>query len=164
MNDLDEVALQEATWALGERRRIFARYTTILDAQRAALKSDNIPLMANLAQQVDAIIADLYANWQRIAPYEKVIAEGSSDGPNTQTVRDLMTAVAAEAALAEATVRDLTKQLLRKRRAVRDELELLDQGTPEASYHSPGPASGAGGPASPYSSRPGGTSLFDAEG
>ena len=136
--DLEPEAYTAATDALSDQRAAYGRYLEIVDAQRAALGSNNLRVVAALAARLDGIIAEIQVAAKRLAPALEAIERRSVDGPRTHALRDLMTATAAEAALAQLSIRDLTKQIAAGRDQAAKELDGLA---------SSGPASRAvGGP------------------
>lgn len=130
MRDLEPEAYTAATEALSNQRAAYGRYLEIVDAQRAALGSNNLRVVMALAARLDGIIAEIQVAAKRLAPALKAIERRSVDGPRTRALRDLMTATAAEAALAQLGVRDLTKQIAADRDLVANELDgLASSGT-----------------------------------
>lgn len=125
MHDLQPDAYTAATEALSDQRAAYGRYLEIVDAQRAALGSDNLRVVTALAARLDGIIAEIQVAAKRLAPALEAIERRSVDGPRTQALRDLMTATAAEAALAQLSIRDLTKQIAAGRDQVAKELDGL---------------------------------------
>ena len=123
MHDLEPDAYTAATEALSDQRAAYRRYLEIVDAQRAALGSDNLRVVTALAARLDGIIAGIQVGAKRLAPVLKAIEHRSVDGPRTQALRDLMTATAAEAALAQLAIRDLTKQIAAGQDQVAKELD-----------------------------------------
>lgn len=125
MHDLEPDAYTAATGALSDQRGAYGRYLEIVDAQRAALGSDNLRVVTALAARLDGIIAEIQVGAKRMAPALEAIERRSVDGPRTQALRDLMTATAAEAALAQLSIRDLTKQIAAGQDSVAKELHGL---------------------------------------
>ena len=130
MHDLEPDAYTAATEALSDQRAAYRRYLEIVDAQRAALGSDNLRVVTALAARLDGIIAEIQVAVKRLAPALEAIERRSVDGPRTQALRDLMTATAAEAALAQLSIRDLTKQIAAGRDQVAKELDGLALSAP----------------------------------
>lgn len=130
MHDLEPDAYTAATEALSDQRAAYGRYLEIVDAQRAALGSDNLRVVTALATRLDGIIAEIQVAAKRLAPALEAIERRSVDGPRTQALRDLMTATAAEAALAQLAIRDLTKQIAAGQDQVAKELDGLGSSEP----------------------------------
>lgn len=125
MHDLEPDAYTAATEALSDQRAAYRRYIEIVDAQRAALGSDNLRVVTALAARLDGIIAEIQVAAKRLAPVLESIERRSVDGPRSQALRDLMTATAADAALAQLSIRDLTKQIAAGQHLVAKELDGL---------------------------------------
>ena len=130
MGDLEPEAYTAATEALSDQRAAYGRYLEIVDAQRAALGSNNLRVVTALAERLDGVIAEIQVGAKRLAPVLEAIEHRSVDGPRTQTLRDLMTATAADAAMAQAAVRDLTQQLAADRDQAATELDATSPAGP----------------------------------
>ncbi len=130
MRDLEPEAYTAATEALSDQRAAYGRYLEIVDAQRAAVGSNNLRVVMALTARLDGITAEIQVAAKRMAPVLKAIERRSVDGPRTQALRDLLTAAAAEAALAQLSIRDLTKQIAAARDQVAKELDGLASSGP----------------------------------
>lgn len=128
MPDLELRLYEIAVEALATQRDAYRRYLEIVDAQRAALRANNLSLVTSLAERLDAIVTEIRNCGKLMAPMHRAFGPGSVDGPRTQAVKDLMTATAAEAVLAQSSVRELTKRLVGQRDDVSRELN-LERGT-----------------------------------
>lgn len=135
--DLELRLYEIAVEALATQRDAYRRYLEIVDAQRAALRANNLSLVTSLAERLDRIVAEIQDCGKLMAPVHRALGPGSVDGPRTQALKDLMTATAAEAGLAQSSVRELTKRLVGQRDDVSRELN-LEHGT------SPGGGTGRG--------------------
>ncbi len=124
MPDLDRGFYDRAAEVLGTQRDAYKRYMQILDAQRAAMGSNNIRLVTALAQRLQVILGEIQTAGRLLAPTYHSFKQGRVDGPRTQSLKDLMTAVAAEAALAQASVRALTSRLTGVQAEIARELDL----------------------------------------
>ncbi len=124
MPDLDRGFYDRAADVLGTQRDAYKLYMQILDAQRAAMGSNNIRLVTALAQRLQVILGEIQTASRLLAPTYHRIQQGRVDGPRTQSLKDLMTAVAAEAALAQASVRALTSQVAGVQAEIARELDL----------------------------------------
>ena len=112
--------------ALGEVRALYGRYLDVVEAQRVALQQSNVRLVARLSENIDTIIAGTRVRSNELAPVYTTLSSQTTDGPRAQELRDLMTAVAAEAELAQAAQRDLTRQMITRRNRLAKELDRLD--------------------------------------
>lgn len=126
MHDIDPDTYAEAREALESQREAYGRYVEIVSAQSKAVEAENVHLMNGLADQLDAIITEIEEIGRRLAPAYTLVADSRMVGPNAQALRDLMTAVTADAALAQAAVRKLTQRLVKRRDETRSELAALD--------------------------------------
>lgn len=126
--DLELRLYEIAVEALATQRDAYRRYLEIVDAQRAALRGNNLSLVTSLAERLDRIVAEIQNCGKLMAPVHRALGPGSVDGPRTQALKDLMTATAAEAGLAQSSVRELTKRLVGQRDDVSRELN-LEHGT-----------------------------------
>ncbi len=144
MRDLEPESYRVATEVLSDQRAAYGRYLEIVDAQRAALGSDNLRVVTALAARLDGVIAEIQVGAKRLAPVLEAIERRSVDGPRTQALRDLMTATAADAAMTQAAVRDLTQRLV----AGRDQAaKQLDAPSPAGPHRRPGSPPGRAQPA-----------------
>jgi hypothetical protein len=116
----------DAKEALCEMRASYGRYLDVVEAQRVALGQGNLRMVARLSERIDTIIADVQDRSNKLAPVYPTVSSRATDGPRAQELRDLMTAVAAEAALAQAAQQDLTKQMITRRDQVVHDLDQLD--------------------------------------
>lgn len=132
MYDLEPDAYTAATETLSDQRAAYRRYLEIVDAQRAALGSDNLRVVTALAARLDGIIAEIQVAAKRLVPVLEAVERRSVDGPRSQALRDLMTATAADAALAQLSIRDLTKQIAAGRDLVAKELDGLGSPGPHS--------------------------------
>ncbi len=143
MPDVDRELFESATVALSAQREAYQRYLQIVDAQRAALQADDMRLMRGLADQLDKIIADIEDHGKNVAPIQRLFSGGQVDGKRAQEIRDMMTAVAADAASAQASVRELTRRLVQGRDETRRELLSLENdnaaSAPPGALESPQP-------------------------
>ncbi len=131
--DVDQDLFESATRALLAQRQAYQSYLQIVDAQRAALQADDMRLMRGLADQLDGIIADIEDQGKNVVPIQRLFSGGQVDGIRAQEIRDLMTAVAADAASAQASVRELTRRLVQgSDEARRELLSLEDDSTPNS--------------------------------
>lgn len=137
MPDLERQLYDIAVEALATQREAYRRYLEIVDAQRAVLRTNNLSLVTSLAERLDGIVTEIRDSGKLMAPVHRAFGSGSVDGPRTQTLKDLMTATAAEAVLAQSSVRELTKRMVGQRDDVSRELN-LERGT------SPGGGTGRG--------------------
>lgn len=135
--DLELRLYEIAVEALGTQRDAYRRYLAIVDAQRAALRANNLSLVSSLAERLDGTVAEIQDCGKLMAPVHQALGTSSVDGPRTQALKDLMTATAAEAVLAQSSVRELTKRLVGQRDDVSRQLT-LEHGT------SPGAGTGRG--------------------
>jgi hypothetical protein len=103
-----------------------------VSAQRTAAETGNVRLMSGLADQLDALITDIDGTGRRLGPVYQLVAGGQVDGPRVQAIRDMMTAVTADAALAQASVRRLTLLLITRRDETRKEFDSISASTPAA--------------------------------
>ncbi len=126
MRDIEPGTYAEAREALESQRGAYGRYMEIVSAQGKAVDEEDVRLMNGLAEQLDAIITEIEETGRRVAPIYKLVADSAMAGPNAQALRDLMTAVTADAALAQASVRKLTQKLVKRRDELRGELAALD--------------------------------------
>lgn len=122
MNDMPTDIFDSLVRAIDERSAIYERYSRILEAQRIAVRSNDISKTAKLANAVDRILEELQANWPRLQPAEDFLQDSRSNGARVQTIRDRLTIVAAKAALAQVGVRDLTSELTGQRHELRAEM------------------------------------------
>jgi hypothetical protein len=129
MPDIERSTHNEAISALRSQREAYGRYSEIVSAQRSAVEKGNVRRMRGLADQLDEIIAEIEETGRQLAPVYQLVAGGQVDGPNTQAVRDMMTAVTADAALAQTNVRKLTQLLVAGRDETRRNLDSLNGGT-----------------------------------
>jgi len=127
MPDIESAVHDNAVAALESQREAYGRYLEIVNAQHKAVENGNVRLMNGLADQLDTIIVEIEENGNDLLPVYRLISEGKVDGPRVQVIRDLMTAVTADAAMAQARVRSLTHTLLKGRDDTRRELESLDR-------------------------------------
>lgn len=126
MPDLDKQIHDETLAALKKQRDAYARYIEIVGAQQKAVANGNLSLMRGLADQLDGIIAEIEEIGNQLMPVYQSISSGQVDGLHVQAVRDQMTAVTADAALAQANVRKLTQLLVKGRDETRQQLESMD--------------------------------------
>jgi hypothetical protein len=113
--------------ALEDVRASYGRYLDVVEAQRIALQQEDMRLIARLSEKIDTTIAEVRARSKNLAPIYPILSLETTDGPRAQELRDLMTAVAAEAALAQAAQRDLTRQMIARRNQAARELDQLER-------------------------------------
>lgn len=126
MRDLEERAYLEACAAFVSQQSALRRYSEIVAAQNEAVAADDMDRVAELAERVDLLIAELAESGRRLEPMQQRLRSTGLAGPRTTAVRRLAGAVAAAAAGTEAAVRRLTQELTRHRDAVGRELAALD--------------------------------------
>jgi len=133
VTDLAESLYRSAMPGLEATRTTYARYLQLLDAQRAALRADDLHLLSALALEGSGLLARLERE-TRIPP-ELGQHLHVSDGLRAGAVRGVMAAVRGEAEAAQAGVQEVTVQLELRRRSVLGALaELSGGGSP---YHPP---------------------------
>ncbi len=103
MSDLPVALHERAARALVGSRVSYARYLQLLEAQRAALRADDIDLLARLAAEGVALLGELELSIQ--LPPELLTALGQSDGPLRDDVERLLETVQLEVGAAHAEIR-----------------------------------------------------------
>lgn len=103
MSDLPDALHERAARALVGSRVNYARYLQLLEAQRAALRADDIDLLAQLAAEGVALLGTLEQSIQ--LPRELVEALSQSEGPLRDDVERLLETVQLEVGAAHAEIR-----------------------------------------------------------
>jgi len=124
--DLDERAYREGCAILDIQTSALRRYGEIVAAQGAALGADDMDRVADLAEHVDRLIAELSASGRRMAPLHDRLREGRLAGPRAEALRARTDAIGDLAGAAERAVRGLVSELVRRRNDVRRQLATLD--------------------------------------
>jgi hypothetical protein len=103
VSDLPDALHERAARALVGSRVSYARYLQLLEAQRAALRADDIDLLAQLAAEGVALLGELE---QSIClPPELVLVLSQSEGPLRDDVERLLETVQLEVGAAQAEIR-----------------------------------------------------------
>lgn len=126
MPDLEPDVHSELVRGLTALRDAYGRYLHVVDAQRAALHQNNHRVVRTLGERLDGVIREIRNEERRIVPSHAIVVDGSTDGPLAQEVRDLMTATAADAATARASVQELTRRLTARRDELARALDRLE--------------------------------------
>jgi hypothetical protein len=126
VRDLEERAYLEACAALSSQQSTLRRYADVVTLQNQAAAADDMDRVAQLAERVDLLIADLAESGRRLEPTQQRLRSKALAGPRADALRRFMRAVADAAAATEAGVRGLVQDLVRHRDAVGRELAALD--------------------------------------
>ena len=126
MSDLEERAYQQATAVLGVQRSALKRYGEIVSAQGRAATANDIDQVAELAENVDLLIAEMAAAGRSVEPLQRRLRAGTFAGPRTDALRQLMTSVADLAEITQSSVRGLVRELAVRRNDVGRQLAALD--------------------------------------
>lgn len=103
MSDLPDALHERAARALVGSRVSYARYLQLLEAQRAALRADDIDLLAQLAAEGVALLGTLEQSIQ--LPQDLVEVLSQSEGPLRDDVERLLETVQLEVGAAHAEIR-----------------------------------------------------------
>lgn len=134
MSDLPDALHERAARALVGSRVNYARYLQLLEAQRAALRADDIDLLAQLAAEGVALLGTLEQSIQ--LPQELVEALSQSEGPLRDDVERLLETVQLEVGAAHAETRRFATALEARKTVMLATLNKLhppDQPPPPAS-------------------------------
>jgi hypothetical protein len=123
VSDLPVALHERAARALVGSRVSYARYLHLLEAQRAALRSDDIDLLATLAAEGVALLGDLERSLQ--LPADLVSALTDSEGPLRDDVERLLETVQLEVAAAHAEIRRFATALEARKTVVMAALATL---------------------------------------
>ncbi len=139
MSDLPAALSDTAVRALDASRAAYARYLHLLDAQRAAIRSDDLDLLATLADEASAVLSTLERE-TRLPPELGQHLAGAA-GPRAHAVRTLMASLGGEVETARAGIGEFTTHLEARRRALLGALaDLSGGGSP---FRPPRPAPAA---------------------
>lgn len=127
MTDLSESFYQRVGTLLETQRAAVARYTGLLEAQRAALRSDDLDLLADVAGQAAHLLAALEGAGRHLTIARGPLAETA--GPRSDDVRTMLAALALELEQVFAGVRQFSG-LLQARRDQLVEAILDENGAP----------------------------------
>ena len=109
MSDLADELHRRTARALVSGRVNYARYLQLLEAQEAALRADDLDLLATLATEGIARLADLERSLA--LPDELVQAMEQSAGPRRDDIARLLEAVQVEVQAAHAEIRRFSEAL-----------------------------------------------------
>lgn len=109
MSDLADELHRRTARALVSGRVNYARYLQLLEAQEAALRADDLDLLATLATEGIARLADLERTLA--LPDELVLAMEESAGPRRDDIARLLEAVQVEVQAAHAEIRRFSEAL-----------------------------------------------------
>lgn len=111
MNDLGEAEFYRAVAAVELERDVYHRYHTLLDLQQDATGRGDFPAVLALADEIDAVLADLGRLTpvcdSLLVPHREELA-----GPRVEALERQLDALTAEIEAVEGKVRALTLQLL----------------------------------------------------
>lgn len=116
MSDLPATLSDTTVRALDASRTAYARYRHLLDAQRAALRSEDLDLVAALADEATAVLGALERE-TRLPPELGQHLPGAA-GPRAHEVRTLVAALGLEVEAARAGIGEFTTRLELRRRAL----------------------------------------------
>lgn len=124
MTDLPLPLFSRIAAVLESQRTAIGRHAHLLDAQRAALRADDLELLAELACQAAELLEGLEDANRGLRLVSNQI-EGAA-GSRAETVRVLRGAVAAELGMAFAGVRQFTEMLQGRRRTLMQAIQELE--------------------------------------
>ncbi len=113
MTDLGESLATRVCALLEAQRTAIGRHAHLLDAQRAALRADDLELVADLSGQSAHLLQNLEEAGRHLVVIQGQLA--GAEGPRASMVRSLLAAVTAEVHIAFAGVRQFTEALVHKR-------------------------------------------------
>ncbi len=123
MSDLPDELHRRAARALVTSRVTYARYLHLLEAQEAALRADDIDLLAQLASEGVARLGELEQSIQ--LPPDLIDALAQTAGPRRDDVGHLLEAVQAEVAMAHGEFRRFASALEARKESMLGSLERL---------------------------------------
>jgi cell division septum initiation protein DivIVA len=109
VSDLPDELHRRAARALVVSRVNYARYLQLLEAQEAALRADDLDLLARLAAEGVARLAELEETVH--LPPDLIEALGAAAGPHRDDIGNLLAAVQAEVGAAHSEIRRFTAAL-----------------------------------------------------
>ena len=123
MTDLSEQFYTKVGALLEAQRAALARYAGLFEAQRAALHSNDLELLAEVATQAACLLESLEGAGRHLTMARGPLAE--TTGPRSESVRAMLAALAVELEHAFAGVRQFSRVLQARRdrlvRAIREE-------------------------------------------
>lgn len=128
MTDLSESLYEKIGTLLEGQRAAVARYAGLLDAQRAALKSDDIELLADVSGNAAHLLAGLESASRHLTAARGPVAETA--GPRNETVRTLLAALSIELERTLVEVRQFAEALQGRRGQLVRTIQLADGGQP----------------------------------
>jgi hypothetical protein len=138
VSDLPAALSDAAVRALDASRSAYTRYLDLLDAQRAALRSGDLHLLATLADEATAVLGTLERE-ARVPP-ELDQQLPAASGPRASAVRTLMADLRLEVETARAGIGEFTSHLEPRRRALLGALAELSGGGSPYRHPRPDPA------------------------
>ncbi len=119
--DIDVDSYSATKAQLTAQRAAYARYRTIIDGLRIALERPSRTIVPHLATELAGTFAEIEACWTVILCERRLL--DLENGPRVRELRELALLVLQEAALAEVNVKQLSRRLVTRGAALRDELE-----------------------------------------
>ena len=126
MSDLPAPLYERACALLTAQRSAVARYSALLDGQRAALRAEDPELLADLAGQAEAVVHGLETACRHLTVLRTPLEEAT--GPRRDQVSALLAALFAELERAFDSVRLIAEQAQTRRQAVVRSIVELDGG------------------------------------
>jgi hypothetical protein len=113
MSDLSERFYTGVATLLESQRAELARYAGLLEAQRAALRSDDLELLAEMANQAAHLLEGLEKAGRHLTLARGPLAE--TVGPRSDSIRAMLAALAIELEQGFAAARQFSHLLLERR-------------------------------------------------
>jgi hypothetical protein len=142
VTDLSRQLFVRVSTLLEAQRASIARWAGMLEAQRAALRSDDLELLADVSSQAALLLQSLEESTRGLDLARGPLSE--TEGPRTDTVRETMAAIAAELEVAFANIRQFSEVVQERRSRVVRALQEQDgaaPGRPGSSFRSAHPDS-----------------------
>jgi hypothetical protein len=116
VNDLSQQFFVRVSTLLEAHRASIARWAGLLEAQRAALRSDDLELLADVSGQAALLLQGLEETTRHLNLVRGPLSD--TDGPRTQAVRGTLAALAVELEGAFAEIRQFAEVVQERRSRV----------------------------------------------
>jgi hypothetical protein len=116
VNDIEPAFCDRVCTLLEAQRAAIARYGHLLDGQRAALRAEDLELLAELAAQAADLLGDLEAASRHLVRVTGHLS--GRDGGRSRTVRELIAVVSLELQQELARVRQFTEAVQHRKGAL----------------------------------------------